>query len=78
MNQNGVCPTLKTAFCGVALLLHPARGGQEKRAAAKRLTLRKGPPTYVRNERDKSKRPGMVREGVDAGRGRAGRGRALS
>ncbi len=46
-----------------------AAGAQEKRAAAaKLLTLQKAPPVYVRNQRDKSKWPGMVREGVDAGR----------
>ncbi len=43
--------------------------GQEKsESVAKLLSLHKAPPTYVRNERDDSKWPRIIRDGVDTAR----------
>ena len=43
--------------------------GEEKREPkAKTLSLHKAPPAYVRNAKDDSKWPGIIRDGIDAAR----------
>ena len=63
--------TFLKLFVGGALftlILCSARGDEKPEPEKKSLSRHKAPPTYVRNEKDKSKWPGIIREGIDAAR----------
>jgi hypothetical protein len=61
---------LKLFACGAffAVIVGSARGDEKHEPEKKILSRRKAPPTYVRNEKDDSKWPGIVRDGIDAAR----------
>ena len=63
--------TFLKLFVGGALftlILCSARGDEKPEPEKKSLSRHKAPPTYVRNEKDKSKWPGIIRDGIDAAR----------
>ena len=62
---------LRKLFVGgafFAVIACSVRGNEEHEPEKKTLSLRKAPPTYVKNAKDHSRWPGIIRDGIDAAR----------
>ena len=63
-------PFLKLFAYGVffSIIVCSARGDEKHEPEKKTLSLRKAPPAYVKNAKDDSRWPGIIRDGIDAAR----------